>query len=140
MKIGARLAAIGMPFALAACMTTPQIDEPGAAAFNPIAPPAQIFASAEAVRAHYLRDIEGRFVEEGSDAVEIDSALLSDPRIREHRILLITTSGYPDDSVSGEQWRIAIVEDANGARVLDAGTRYNCARGANPGWSRDLCP
>lgn len=127
-------ALICAPLALAACQTTPPvIDAPPANAYTALSMPDRVFGSEDAAIDYYLAraNVGGARVEReiGRDGSGLGN-----------RLLLVTTDGYADDSVRGEQWRIVLAQSGDGFRVLQAGIRYNCARGANPGWSRDLCP
>ncbi len=126
-------AIIALPLALAACETVPVVAAPPASAYTPLATPGRVFQSVEDAIEHYLdrSNIEGAVVETeiGRDASGVGT-----------RLALVTTDGYRDDSVRGEQWRIVLGQTDIGYRVIQAGIRYNCARGENPGWSRDLCP
>lgn len=127
------LAALALPLALAACETLPVVEAPPASAYTPLAIPGRVFPSAEEVVDHYLAraNIEG---------AEVDTQIGRSASGAGTRMILVTTDGYRDDSVRGEQWRIVLAQTDIGFRVLQAGIRYNCARGDNPGWSRDLCP
>ena len=128
------LAILAAPLALAACAATLQtVDAPPASAYTPLSMPDRVFDTEDQVIDYYLArantadaDIEREIGRDGSGLGA--------------RMIVVTTDGYQDDSVLGEQWRIVLGEANNGFRVLQAGIRYNCARGANPGWSRDLCP
>ncbi len=121
------------PLALAACATTPVIDAPPASAYTPLSIPDRAFQSEEQVADFYLNRAN-------TDDAEITREIGRDGSGLGSRMILVTTDGYRDDSVIGEQWRIVLGEADDGYRVLQAGIRYNCARGANPGWSRNLCP
>lgn len=119
---------------LAACATTsPVLEAPPASAYNPLAIPDRAFSSEAEVIDVYL-------ARASTDDAEITRETGRDSSGLGSRMILVTTDGYRDDSVRGEQWRIVLGESDGGFRILSAGIRYNCVRGANPGWSRDLCP
>ena len=126
------LAFVALPMALAACTTTPIVDAPPASFYTALSIPDRAFASEEQVIDYYL----DRANTEGAD---VSNEIGRDGSGLGSRMILVTTDGYRDDSVIGEQWRIVLGEAGDGYRVLQAGIRYNCARGANPGWSRELC-
>lgn len=128
------LAILAMPLALAACATTPPvIDAPPASAYTALAVPDRVFLTPEDVVDHYLDRAN-------TEGAQVDTRIGRDGSGVGNRLALVTTDGYADDSVRGEQWRIVLAEVDDGYRVIQAGIRYNCARGPNPGWSRDLCP
>ncbi|WAT17146.1 hypothetical protein OZN62_09385 [Aurantiacibacter sp. MUD11] len=127
------LTALAAPLALAACAVMPYLDAPPASAYNPIEIPDRVFANPDQAVAWYLERT-------GNAEAEVTTEIGRDPSGRFTRLVLITASGYADDSVTGEQWRLALAQTDIGFRVVQAGIRYNCARGDNPGWSRDLCP
>ncbi len=126
-------ATLALPLTLAACATTPVVDAPPASAYTRLSIPDRAFASEDQVIDHYLNRANTRGADVTREVGRDGSGLGS-------RMILVTTDGYRDDSVMGEQWRIVLGEAGDDYRVLQAGIRYNCARGANPGWSRDLCP
>ncbi|MGB3796851.1 MAG: hypothetical protein WA957_11170 [Alteraurantiacibacter sp.] len=127
------LAILTLPLALAACSTTSIVEALPASAYTALSVPDRSFQSEDQVIDFYLNraNIGG---------AQIDREIGRDGSGLGSRMILVTTDGYRDDSVIGEQWRIVLSEADDGYRVLQAGIRYNCARGQNPGWSRDLCP
>ena len=127
------LALLSMPLALAACATLPVIDPAPAGAYAPLDPASGLFRFPEDAATDYL---ERANVGDAS----VETQVGRDGSGLGTRVVLVTTDGYRDDSVRGEQWRIVLGQSDLGFRVLQAGIRYNCARGENPGWSSDLCP
>ncbi len=128
------LALLCAPLALAACQTTlPVIQAPPAGEYTALSVPDRTFDSEEDVIDFYL-------ARANTAGARIDREIGRADFGEANRIVLVTTDGYADDSVRGEQWRIVLRESGDRFRVIQAGIRYNCARGASPGWSRDLCP
>ena len=104
------LAILALPLSLAACETLPVIDAPPANAYTPLATPDRVFQSAEDVVDHYL----ARANVEGAD---VDTQIGRNPSGVGTRMVLVTTDGYRDDSVRGEQWRIVLGQTDLGFRV-----------------------
>lgn len=119
--------------ALSGCATVPMLDAPPASAYTPVNTPGRVFISVNAAMDYYLERANA------ADA-EVTREVGRDPSGTGTRLALLTTSGYEDDSVAGEQWRLVLAGTDVGLRVNDAGVRYNCRRGETPGWSRNLCP
>ncbi|GAA0266104.1 hypothetical protein GCM10009127_01900 [Alteraurantiacibacter aestuarii] len=121
---------------LAGCATVGSL-EPitiPASEFRPIERADRVFATERWVIDYYLR-LDGR----GSE--EVTSQLGRDGTGNADRVLLFSTDNYADDSVQGEQWRVALDSSDIGYLVIQAGKRYKCYRGPNAGnWQRDLCP
>lgn len=56
-------------------------------------------------------------------------------------IYLYTMTGFGDDSVSGERYRIEFIQKDNGWELVQGGRQFQCARGTFAGaWTKDLCP
>lgn len=122
---------------IAACTTMPVLDAPPASDFSPLSIPDRTFAAEDRVIAHY---VPAPTAKESKDEVRITREIGRDGTGSGTHIILVTAEGYADDSVSGEQWRIVLDDVGSDYRVVEAGVRYQCARGANPGWSKSPCP
>ena len=56
-------------------------------------------------------------------------------------IYLLTLTGFKDDSVSGERYRLEFEKTENAWELVQGGKQYQCARGENAGqWTKELCP
>lgn len=125
--------------ALSACATSGMVSTtpaafPAASEFNRLANPAAVFDTPLAVVENYARYEPGY---EGAGAFDLMSRRSSSPDVFE---MLFSVDGYADDSVRGEQWRVLIRRESGGWRVIEAGRRYLCYRGGNPGqWQKALC-
>lgn len=107
---------------------------PPASAFSPLAPAPATFDSPLAAADYYAR-YKPEF--EGGGSFDLISRRVTASDALE---LVFAAEGYADDSVNGEQWRIILGRAGEGWRVTEAGRRFKCYRGANPGqWQKDLC-
>ena len=94
-----------------------------------------------------LLDIVDKLIDlsEGSVAIRIANARYLEAG---DRVILVTESGYQDDSVQGSQWRFLVKwqpsEDeaaSSGWAVVEAGQRWRCYRGETPYvWQPRWCP
>lgn len=119
--------------ALSGCATLPHLETPPISAFEPVPLPGRVFVNTNTAIEWYLARAN---IGEATVKREIGRH----PDVAESRIALVTTSGHEDDSVEGQQWRLVLISTDIGVRVNEAGVRYNCRRGPNPGWSRNPCP
>lgn len=56
-------------------------------------------------------------------------------------IYLLTVTGFKDDSVLGERYRLEFEKTGNAWELVQGGKQYQCARGENAGqWTKELCP
>jgi ecotin len=63
------------------------------------------------------------------------------PEAGETATITVTESGFPDDAVGGERWRLWLTKKANGVWVLDRGLRARlCDRPGRRFYSAGLCP
>ncbi|MCW5960102.1 MAG: hypothetical protein KIS76_08055 [Pyrinomonadaceae bacterium] len=85
----------------------------------------------------YLPDTE-----EQNKAGEGETFVFADKRSgRNTGIYLFTMTGFEDDSVSGERYRIEFLRKDNAWELVQGGRQFQCARGASAGtWTNDLCP
>lgn len=123
-----------LSLALAGCIQ-PGTLETGvapAASFNPLQLPGRVFASPRQIIAHYLAP-EGR-TEADKQEMGNYSGGTGD------RLLLFSVEGLEDDSVSGKQFRIVMIQTDIGLRVVSAGERYQCARDNSDAWTTSPCP
>ena len=121
--------------ALAACATSdrPGMNAPPVGEFRPLNLPNQSFASVDAVMGHYRGERQDHVTYEDAQGRPTDG--FGD------RLLLFSASGYHDDSVEAEQWRVTVDQTDGGYRVVEAGVRFKCARGDRRGeWRSSLCP
>jgi hypothetical protein len=134
-----KIVAILSALALSACAAT--TTQPGGAAplpaaseFVTLAAPAQTFANPLAAAQHFAQYSPGY---DGGSVLNLVSRRISGGN---GLAMVFSVDGYADDSVRGEQWRIAIEPMPGGWRVTAAGRRFKCWRGGNPGrWQKELC-
>lgn len=63
------------------------------------------------------------------------------PEERETAIITVTASGYPDDAVSGERWRLWLVKGGNGAWTIQRALWAQlCSRPGSRFYSAEKCP
>lgn len=135
-----RMLAILPALALAACAhgggASPQpLPMPPASAFAPIERPVEPFDSPLAAAQHYAQYRPGY---DGGSSLDLASRRAD---TSQSLVMVFSVESYADDSVAGEQWRIVIERVPGGWKVADAGVRYKCWRGADPGsWQKELCP
>ncbi len=55
-------------------------------------------------------------------------------------VYLLTISGIEDDSIRAERYRVSFRPGETGMHLVQIGRQNQCARGANRGWSKRLCP
>ena len=92
-----------------------------------------------------LVDALAGLLSEGSVDIRIEKARYLEEG---DRVILVTESGYEDDSVQGSQWRFLVKwqpsddEAAPGGwSVVEAGQRWRCYRGETPYvWQPRWCP
>ena len=124
------VAALGLTLAAPAAGHEPM---PPHAAFAEATPPSRSFDS--------ILDIADTLAGTGEGRIEI--RIETDPSRPDARVLLVTASGYADDSVEGTQWRfLAMPDPADAGRwqVIEAGERWRCYRGRTPMvWQPRLC-
>ena len=94
-----------------------------------------------------LLDIVDKLIDlsEGSVAIRIANARYLEAG---DKVILVTESGYEDDSVQGSQWRFLVQFKAaegetttGGWAVVEAGQRWRCYRGETPYvWQPRWCP
>lgn len=135
-----RLFAVLPAMALAACASTGSGQAgpaplPAASDFNSIAVASATFDSPLAAAQYYAR-YEPE--EDGGGTFDLVSRRAASPGALE---LVFSAEGYADDSLDGEQWRIVVTRGNGGWRVIEAGRRFKCYRGATPDqWQKGLCP
>ena len=120
------LATLAFPLALSACATASVVDAPPASAYTPLSIPDRSFRSEEQVAEFYLNRAN-------TGDAQINREIGRDGSGLGSRMILVTTDGYRDDSVLGEQWRIVLGEADDGYRGLQAGIRTRRFRGAGCG-------
>ena len=136
-----KLAIVAATIAITACTSTGAPVASGSAPFAPasdfnaIGLPQATFDSPLAAAQHFARYDGG---EEGIGTFDLSTRRAG---VRDGIEMVFSVEGYADDSVRGEQWRIVVTPANPGWRVVEAGQRYSCYRGANPGsWQKGLCP
>lgn len=130
--IKAVLPALATLAALSGCATVPFLETPPASAYDPVPLPGRVFVNTRAVIDWYLAraNVEG---------ATVTREVGRDPNAGGNRIALVTATGLEDDSMEAMQWRLVVFNTDIGLRVSEAGVRYNCRRGPNPGWGREPC-
>lgn len=135
-----KILAILPAMALAACASTGSgqtgsATMPVASDFNSVAVASATFDSPLAAAQYYAR-YEPE--EDGGGTFDLVSRRATSSGAFE---MVFSAEGYADDSVDGEQWRIVVTRGNGGWRVIEAGRRFKCYRGATPGaWQKGLCP
>lgn len=102
--------------------------------YRPLPLPDEIFSVPQGVFTASLADFpENR---EGRQEFELTVTEQDDGS----NIVLLTRSGFLDDSVSGDQQRAILVPSADGWRVTALGERWRCQGGRGPwGWTTSPC-
>ena len=106
----------------------------GQGEYRPLPLPTETFAVPQAVFASTLAEFpESR---EGRQEFELSVEEESDGS----NVVLLTLTGFLDDSVSGEQHRAVLVPTAEGWRVTALGERWRCQGGrGHSGWGTTPC-
>lgn len=127
---------MGLALTSTACMAPRQPrDRPvvlNAGAFNPVENTDLTFSGADEVVEYYL-------VGTGRSA-PTTRAVDNDPKGGADMVVIFSAEGYEDDSVAGEQWRVALRQVDGGYHVFEAGVRYRCYRADPTRWRKALCP
>ena len=128
------LIAATLPLALAACAQTATLETGTvpAASFNALQLPGRVFASPRQIIAHYLAPLNR------TEADEQEMGRYSGGA--GDQLMLFSVHGLEDDSVSGKQFRVVIIQTDIGLRVVSAGERYQCARDNSDTWTASPCP
>ncbi len=116
---------------LAACASGFDSTVVPAASYIPLQPPAQGFAGPDEVVAFYLDPIEASVSERQYGDYPGDAG---------DRLLVFSAEGLRDDSISAQQWRVLLQEDASGLRIVSVGLRQRCARSGSDEWTNAPCP
>jgi len=124
-----RLLAAAVPL-LAACSASAAAD----AEFRPLPLPAETFAVPQGVFASALAHFpEGR---EGRQELELTVRKQEDGSY----VVLLTQTGFLDDSVNGNQQRAVLARSEGGWRATFLGERWRCQSGRGPsGWTTQPC-
>ncbi len=123
--------------ALAGCTTTQEAPLSYAGAFKPMPYPEAVFASPLAAASALV----GNFPESREGGPQLNMEIVSDPDGKADFLIRATARGYLDDSVAGEQWLARLRRQGEGWAFADAGNRWTCQRGAQPGsWVITPCP
>lgn len=102
--------------------------------YRPLPLPPETFAVPQGVFASALADFpEGR---EGRQELDLSVRRQEDGSY----VLLLTRTGFLDDSVHGDQRRAVLVSAAGGWRATFLGERWRCQGGRGPnGWTTQPC-
>jgi hypothetical protein len=80
-------------------------------------------------------------VEEGPEAPVVAVTQEDDPKGKYAKLVTVTKTKLPDDSMTAHQMRLAMNRTKEGWIVMTAGDRWKCARGKNTTkWTTKLCP
>ena len=135
-----KIAALIPAFALIGCVS-PGLAEvspatPVADDFAPLSTPTMSFGSPLSA-AQYFARFEPE-TDEGAPSLDL-TVRTSDGE--SEYVMIVSSEGYADDSVRGEQWRIVVTRIEGGWKVTEAGRRFKCWRGGSPDeWQKALCP
>ena len=129
-----RLALGAAMLLLCSCGEPPPLSATAPASdYNALPAPDRLFDNPDAVIAFYLSP---RGIDSPATRV-IDVQPEGSPA---NLVLTFSAQGYADDSLAGEEWRVALGNPGMGYRVLAAGVRYRCVRDEPGRWRRPLCP
>lgn len=127
-----RAALFAMPLALAGCATGFDSTVVPVANFSALTVPAQVFADADAVIAHFV----GAVGRSGPSEKQVGDY----PGDAGDQLLVFSVDRLEDDSVSAMQWRVLVRQHGEGVRVANAGVRQRCARSGSDEWTTAPCP
>ena len=115
---------------LAGCSAT----APGEAAFRPLPVPGETLAVPQGV---FASELQG-YPESREGRQELDLS------VREQEdgtyVVVLTRTGFLDESVNGDQRRAVVAPAGTGWRVIALGERWRCQAGRGPaGWTTQPC-
>lgn len=124
-----RRAAFASPLLLAACSASASDTD-----YRPLPLPPGTFAVPQGVFASALQGYpQGR---EGRQELELSVRKQDDGSY----VVVLTRTGFLDDSVNGDQQRAVLARADGGWRVIALGERWRCQSGRGPsGWTTQPC-